>query len=260
MTSEAEVRGTLHRPLAVALLALAATIVPWLAAALLPTLVQPQAYHDFADQRTLWGIPHALNVVSNLAFVLAGGWGLRAIARGSMNFDAAGAARRAWLIMFTGVTLTGAGSAYYHLEPTDATLVWDRLPMAIAFAGLVAGTLTDRAPQFAGLMLIALIATALGSVVAWAIGGDLVAYLAVQVTYAIVALLATVLIRSPYTHAGWLLGGLALYAGAVVCERLDRPIEAALGGAVSGHTLKHLLAAAAALVICRMLEARTRQS
>lgn len=260
MTAEVEFRGAVRRATTVALLALVATIAPWLAAVLLPPLAQPQSYHDFADQRALWGIPHALNVVSNLAFVVVGGWGLRAIARGSTNFDAAGAARLAWLMMFCGVTLTGAGSAYYHLDPSDATLVWDRLPMALAFAGLVAGTLTDRAPRFGAPMLIALVSTALGSVVAWAISGDLVPYLAVQASYAATALLATALIRSPYTHAGWLIGALALYAGAIVCERLDRPIDVALGSAVSGHTLKHLLAAAAALMICRMLEVRARQA
>jgi len=47
---------------------------------------------------------------------------------------------------------------------------------------------------------------------------------------------------------GWAIG---LYAVAKACEMLDRPIFEALGGAVSGHTIKHLLAggAAAALLV-----------
>ena len=42
-------------------------------ALLLPPIAQPPGYHDFADQRSLFGIPHIWNVLSNLAFVLAGG-------------------------------------------------------------------------------------------------------------------------------------------------------------------------------------------
>jgi hypothetical protein len=45
---------------------------------------------------------------------------------------------------------------------------------------------------------------------------------------------------------------------ALVCERFDKAIAAALGGSVSGHTLKHLLAAIALLVIVGMLRARRR--
>jgi hypothetical protein len=33
--------------------------------------------------------------------------------------------------LFLGIFLTGFGSAYYHLEPSDQTLFWDRLPIAI---------------------------------------------------------------------------------------------------------------------------------
>jgi hypothetical protein len=229
---------------------------PWIAALLLPSFAQPQSYHDFADQRTLWGIPHAANVVSNLGFVAVGSWGLVALVRRSMNFSGPGA-RKAWLAMFVGVALTGFGSAYYHLAPSDPTLVWDRLPMALGFAGLVAGTLVDRAPRLGGPVLIALAATAIGSVVGWAVGGDLVPYLSMQASYVVAALLATALIASPYTHGKWLIGAVALYGVALLCERLDVPIDDALGGWISGHTLKHLLAAAAAAVIGLMLVRRT---
>ena len=206
---------------AIALLALGTALGPWLAALLLPSFAQPQSYHDFADQRTLWGIPHAANVVSNLGFVAVGSWGLVAFGRRSMNFSAAPGARKAWLVMFVGVALTGFGSAYYHLAPSDPTLVWDRLPMALGFAGLVAGTLTDRAPRLGGPVLIALAATAIGSVVGWAVGGDLVPYLSMQASYVVAALLATALVASPYTHGKWLIGAVALYGVALLCERLD---------------------------------------
>jgi hypothetical protein len=43
---------------------------------LLPPIPQDPSYHQFADQRTLLGIPNFWNVVSNLPFVLVGAIGL----------------------------------------------------------------------------------------------------------------------------------------------------------------------------------------
>lgn len=37
---------------------------------------QPLRYHSFADQRTMIGVPNALNVLSNLPFLIVGVWGL----------------------------------------------------------------------------------------------------------------------------------------------------------------------------------------
>jgi hypothetical protein len=50
----------------------------------LPPIPQPQDYHQFADQRTLLGVPNFWNVVSNLPFVLVGAWGLYRV-RGSLS-------------------------------------------------------------------------------------------------------------------------------------------------------------------------------
>src|SRR6266699_932717 len=54
---------------AVAIVALAVT------AALKP-IPQPRSYHHFADTRALFGIANAADVLSNLAFFVAGGLGL----------------------------------------------------------------------------------------------------------------------------------------------------------------------------------------
>jgi hypothetical protein len=131
----------LSRPSAgVAVLALCAALLPWLVAAVLPPIAQPQSYHAFADQRALWGVPNAFDVISNLPFLVVGLLGLNALPKAMARDATPRAARAPWLAMFCGVALTALGSAAYHLDPTDATLVWDRLPMALCFAGLVAGT------------------------------------------------------------------------------------------------------------------------
>ena len=56
------------------LLALAAAAI--VAALVSPRVPQDPAYHLFADQRVIWGVPNFWNVVSNLPFMAAGLYGL----------------------------------------------------------------------------------------------------------------------------------------------------------------------------------------
>lgn len=251
----ATLRGATGHHTVLAAFALVAVLAPWLTAWLAPPFAQPQAYHDFADQRTLLGVPHALNVLSNLGFLIVGLIGLAAFDR--LRFVAPGRAARApWWVLFVGVTLTAAGSAWYHLDPQDATLVWDRLPMAFAFSGLIAGTLAERAPRLSWPLLVAFTLVGTGSVLYWRAIGNLLPYLVMQSGFIVIAVAATALMRAPATRAGWLYGAAALYAAAMVSEKLDHPIDALTGGVVSGHTLKHVFAAAAAYVVYRMLRHR----
>ena len=41
-------------------------------------------------------------------------------------------------MLFLGIALTGFGSSYYHWDPNDRTLFWDRLPMALSFMAILA--------------------------------------------------------------------------------------------------------------------------
>ena len=242
------------------LLAVCALLAPWLAAWWLPSLAQPQSYHDYADQRVWFGVPHAADVLSNLPFLAIGTLGLQFVLRSwkRKNRDAFSDPHAEWpyALLFAGVVLTAFGSAWYHAQPSDATLVWDRLPMALGFAGLVAGTLTDRAPQRIGQFLLAFATVGAGTVLYWAAAGNLVPYLVMQVGFVASALIATAWITPRYTHANRVYAAAGLYAIAVVLERLDHQIYDLLGGWISGHTLKHLFACAAIGVILSMVRAR----
>jgi len=110
---------------------------------LLPPIHQDQNYHDFADQRTILGIPHFWNVVSNLLFIAVGAAGVAQFRR-----DAAIA------LLFLAILMTGFGSAYYHLDPNDQTLFWDRLPMAIAFMTILAMAVAERLDAKTGAILL----------------------------------------------------------------------------------------------------------
>jgi hypothetical protein len=244
------------------MLAVPALILPWLAAWWLPEFAQPQSFHDYADQRMWLGLPHAADVLSNLPFLVVGGLGLRFVwleAEASRRASADDYSPWPYLLLFFGVLLTTFGSAWYHLHPGDATLVWDRLPMALGFAGLVAGTLGDRAPRRAALLTLLFAISGAGTVLYWHATANLVAYLTMQAFFILAALIATAWIPSRYTLVKRVYWAAGAYAVALILERLDHLVFQWTGGLISGHTLKHLTAGAAVLIVYRMLRDRKPQ-
>lgn len=213
--------------------------------AFLPRIPQDLAYHHFADTRTMLGVPNALNVLSNLPFLLIGLLGFRLRPR-----------EYGYYVCFAGVVLTAFGSAWYHLAPNNATLVWDRLPMAIGFMGLLAGIIGERISLRAGILwLTPLVIVGAASVFYWQATDDLRPYALVQFGPAIVIPAILLLFPARYTLAGryWLIIG--WYTAAKFLEAADKRIYA-VGGIVSGHTLKHLAAAWACYEIVRMVQQR----
>jgi hypothetical protein len=157
--------------------------------------------------------------------------------------------------------LTAFGSAYYHLQPNNARLVWDRLPMTIAFMAIVAALIAERISVQTGLWLLpVLVVTGMASVLVWYQSemngaGDLRFYATVQ-AYSLLFLLIALLLPPRYTRSSDLVIIAGFYVLAKVLETFDKPIFDALGHVVSGHTLKHLAAAGAAYWILRMLQRR----
>jgi hypothetical protein len=219
-------------------------------------ILQNEAYHNFADKRALLGIPNCLNVVSNFFFLVVGIWGLRTIWRDAVFIDRF--ERAPYVAFFAGVLLTAFGSSWYHLNPNDATLVWDRIPMAIGFMALVAAIAGERIcpPRGLGLaLLLPLIMLGICSVLEWAVRNDLRAYAFAQFGSLLVLVLLIALFPARYTRTYDLGISLALYALAKLFEAADRPIFDFFKF-VSGHTLKHLAAALSAYWIVRMLRLR----
>jgi hypothetical protein len=212
---------------------------------LLPPISQDQSYHQFADQRTMFGIPNFWNVISNLPFLAVGAVGLR-----RFRDDPA------TVVFFLGVFLTGIGSSYYHWNPNDDTLFWDRLPMTLAFAALLSLVVRERVSEKTGAILLwPALATGLFSLLLWRWTGDLRLYFWVQFFPGLAVLLLFLLCPPKYTGTiYWIFAGV-FYALAKVFEFTDKAIYSA-GNLLSGHTLKHLAAAAACFAIFRYFQTR----
>jgi len=242
---------------------LAASALVFVAAAVLvPAMPQPLSYHAFADCRTLWSIPNFFNVLSNLPFLVGGCLGLRLIWQGAGAFVDE-REQLPYLVFFLGALLTSFGSAWYHLAPDNPRLVWDRLPMTLGFAGLVAAALAERADQRLGLRsLWPLLAVGAGTVIYWYAtermgAGNLIPYAAYQGwSILVIVLLIAVFPAWRYSHGYLLLWAAGWYGLAKVFETFDLGVYRLLGGTLSGHTIKHLLAAGAVFAIVRQLRLR----
>jgi len=243
LVSEAPMRARAARIGVLVVIAVACAI----AALALPPIAQTASYHAFADGRTLLGVPNFWNVATNVAILAAGIVGFRAVAMGPAGSGAA--SRPCWLTLFAGFVLTAFGSTWYHWAPDSARLVWDRLPMTIAFMSLLAAMIADRIDARAGrTLLLPLLAVGIASVAWWQWTmthgrEDVGPYAFVQFAGVVLVLLGAVLF--PRAGSGGrgtapIVAAALVYLGAKGAEHLDDRIYA-LGGLVSGHSIKHLL-------------------
>ncbi|MEH2498198.1 hypothetical protein V1294_004677 [Bradyrhizobium sp. AZCC 1678] len=216
-------------------------------------IAQPTHYNEFADQSVAFGIPHSADVFSNAGFALVAIWGWLTLRprRASDHLRAGWPGYRLFLIA---LLLTAFGSAFYHLAPDNISLIWDRLPIALICAGLLAGVRGDiRGGSNTGIDVIVLALYAVASVAWWAISdrngaGDLRPYLLLQGLALILIPLWQAIYRCPRTDRIAFATAMVLYILAKLAEVLDHEIATALGF-VTGHTLKHLIATAATAAI-----------
>ena len=245
-------RQNLSRAEAGLLLGMAALLALALFGPMLPASAHQ---HTLADQRALWGIPCALDVLSNLPFAIAGLWGLVALRRVAPGMlDAPSRALAS--LFFAGLVCTAAGSALYHWQPQDAGLLWDRLGMVLPFAGLLGLAGASRVSARAGAAAAGtvLLAGPL-AVLWWSHSGNLLPWAVVQLGGMLVVLALACLPRRDGALALHLGAVMALYAMAKLFEAADHAVFEATGQAVSGHSLKHVLAAAAAWPVLAALAA-----
>ena len=226
-------------------------------------IAQPLEYHLFADARACFGLANCGDVYSNLGFAVAGLYGLWVLAREPALFSPEHKAIKVlFQLFFIAVTAVSAGSAYYHLAPDNERLFWDRLPITLAFLALFPAILADRINSKTGIWIATCaIPAGMAALVYWiwteAMGaGDLRFYGLVQ-AYPLLCLLIVpwVFPTARYSQSKYVYAMVGLYGLAKLLETFDGQVLMLTGELISGHSLKHLAAAAACLVVVPMIRA-----
>ena len=215
------------------------------------SMPQDLTYHNFADQRVFAGIPNFANVASNILFLAIGALGFVLCLRKNRG-------SAPWTTFFVGIALVCFGSGYYHLLPQNATLVWDRLPITLAFMGLFVALLSEHIDESLGrFLLVPALAVGAASVGWWRYADDLRFYYWVQFTPLLVIPVLLALFSSRYKHRMYLLYGVGSYVLAKIAEKYDHELFALTSNFISGHSVKHILAALGALFVYLMLRQRS---
>lgn len=228
---------------------LSITIIAVVAVIHMPPIAQDPSYHFFADSSTRFGVTNGLNVISNGLFLIAGIAGLKRVMK-----QKAFAEKYMWEFFYSCVILVGIGSAYYHLHPTNETLVWDRLPMTLAFSSLMACLVSERISLRIGkAAFVPLVIIGIYSVFYWwateDVGaGDLRPYIIIQYLPMILLPFIILLFRKGRAWDRPYLFLLCGYVIAKIFEWQDKYIFAVTSGSISGHTLKHIAAALAIMI------------
>lgn len=225
---------------------------------------QDPKYHNFADQRTILGIPNFWNVFSNILFLLAGLHGIYVLYCGNSDAFQHVTEKGTYCVLFVSVCFIAVGSAYYHLWPDTDTLFWDRLPMTIGFMTIMSILFSEKVDRRLGRKLfIPLIFIGVSSVLWWSFTeshpsktGDLRPYIIVQFAPVLLTPFIIMIYPNSYTHTTYMYISVALYVVAKVTEVYDQQIYRILYYQLSGHTLKHIIAAYGIFILSRMLQKR----
>jgi hypothetical protein len=239
---------------------LAIIIVAMIAVFSLDPIAQNPAYHNFADQRRIFNIANFFNVLTNLPLVIVGIMGIRLVASNQASGGLA-ELQAMYLAFFIGVLLIGFGSAYYHYQPNNQTLLWDRLPMTITFMALFSVVIGEYiSAQLARKLFVPLLLLGITSVVYWQVTelnghGDLRAYGLVQFLPVFLIPLILWLFDSKLDNDKYIWGVIGAYAASKLMESFDVQLYNVFG-LISGHSLKHLGAAFGALIFYWALQER----
>jgi len=230
-------------------------IILLILAIFLPSIQQNQKYHNFADQRVLFGVNNAFDTLSNLAFIIVGALGLfnfynNQYIKISNSFSVI------LNLFFISIILTGLGSSFYHLSPNDFTLVFDRLAMSLVFASILAMLAYLKiSPRFGLHTLAELLILAPLTVLIWKFNGNLTPYVVLQFG-GIILVILTLLLTKTRMQGPCFTSLIILYSAAKLVEFYDEKIFNLSQNLISGHTLKHLIAALAVIIFVSPLKVK----
>lgn len=221
-----------------------------------PHITQYEHYHAFADQRTMLGIPCALDVLSNVPFALMGLIGLVVLRRSVLGYEAS-VFKNMSSLFFYGLIITSVCSSAYHLHAENHSLWLDRMGMSVAFAGIlgmaVCNRVSERAAQVTAYTVLIAAPMCLWN---WQATGNLLPWSVLQGGGMLIVLTLACLAPVDGQKRMPLVAVIVWYVVAKLLELGDAQVYAWSGELVSGHSLKHVAAAMAAwpviAMFCRM--------
>ena len=233
------------------------TILAIIAVMFVNPIPQDISYHGFIDVNNISGIANFWNVISNLPFLVVGLLGLVRLKQLNRIKDISAA----YWILFFAVAMVALGSGFYHLNPNNSTLLWDRLPMTVAFMSLFSIIISEFIDVKIGkYLLLPLLLIGIASVVYWHWYDDLRYYALVQFLPIILIPIILLMFNSKFTQISGYWWLLLAYGLAKFFEYYDREIFELLDGFISGHSIKHIAAAIGLYVLLRSYQSRQYQS
>ncbi|CAK8569852.1 unnamed protein product [Lathyrus sativus] len=225
-----------------------------------PQIPRSLKYHQFADLRNLLGVPNTLNVITNFPFLVVGVLGFVLTLEGGFFTISSQAETWAWILFYAGITGVAFGSVYYHLKPDNNRVLWDTLPMMVAYSSLFSSLVVERIGQRIGLCcMCALLVAAFTCVVYERVYGDIRLCLMFQLILPLAIAVAAFLYPSNYTHSGYWFSSIGIYLLAKFEAVSDRKLYRANNYVISGHSLEHLCLALIPFLLSVMLIYRERK-
>ncbi|KAI4379656.1 hypothetical protein MLD38_005927 [Melastoma candidum] len=223
-----------------------------------PKIPYSPTHHVYADMRNFLGVPNTLNVFTNFPFLVVGVVGLVFCLQGSFfNISLTGEIV-GWALFYAGISGVAFGSAYYHLRPDDDRVVWDTLPMMVAYASLFSSFLVERVGQRTGLCFLwVLLLISFLSAAYERTFNDLRLRMMFQLIPCIVIPFMTLLFPPKYTHSRYWLLAAGIYLLSKFEAVTDRKIYMANNYIISGHSLEHICLAMFPTLLTFMLSYRS---
>ena len=161
-----------------------------------------------------------------------------------------------WCVAF-GLICTAMGSAWYHRNPTDSTLFWDRLPMTLVFAGVLRTAIAQRAGNDVGRRAIAFLVRGGQSPASSTGSPPPISRCTSRFSSGALADPAAVLASTnnddDSVRWAWVRRMVSAGEAAEFADHADMECDP---GLIAGHTPKHLLAAAAGAAVLWPLRVR----
>ncbi len=209
-----------------------------------PIYDRPDA-NVYADQRMFFGIPNFFLALPGLIFIILGSLGFWKLWPQRKTF-----LRAVWMIFFIASIGIGLGSGYYHLDPSDQRLFWDRLSISTAFMALLAGVISERISlNTAKKVAPFLILFGMGSIFYWGWSGDIRFYSLIQ--YFSIIALPLLCFCFPMKDDKYIYGVVIFYVLAKLIEMVDGQIFSLTHQMISGLTLKQLCGAVGVYFVYR---------